>query len=209
MGQIQIFNLNELIQKNNASVFIETGTLHGEGVVHAMKYGFKRIISIEIIPEVAEVARRKFANYPHVEIITGHSTDVLKEILPTIDENILFWLDAHFPGCDANVKTYDEIKKLKYDINLPLEGELDLISERAGKYRDAMICDDLWIYEDLTLTNNRMPDFDKHCAAHNHNITLEEVNPGRDLSILQEKFGKTHEFMKVYKQQGFVIVYPK
>jgi hypothetical protein len=207
MGNINIFDLNEIIEKNKASVFIETGTLNGDGVEHALKYNFKKIISIEIIPEVAEIARKKFADKPNVEIITGHSTDVLKEILPTIDENILFWLDAHFPGCDANHKTYDEIKKMDYSLNLPLEDEINLISDRVGKYKDAMICDDLWIYEDVT--ENNLTDFDTHCAAHNHNITLEEINPGKDLSFLYNKFGKTHEFKKVYMHQGFVIVYPK
>jgi len=207
MGNINIFNLNEIIEKNNASVFIETGTLYGEGVEHALKYNFKKIISIEIIPEVAEKARQKFANHSNVKIITGHSTDVLKEILPTIDENILFWLDAHFPGCDAHMKTYVEIKQMDYNLNLPLEDEINLISERVGKYQDAMICDDLWIYEDVTQGN--LTDFNTHCERHNHNIKLDEVNPGKDLTFLYDKFGNTHEFKKVYKHQGFVIVYPK
>ena len=207
MGNINIFNLNELIEKNNASVFIETGTLYGDGITHALKFGFKKIISIEIIPEVAENARQKFKDHSNVEIITGHSTDVLKSILPNIKENIVFWLDAHFPGCDANIKTYDEIKKLDYSHNLPLEDELNLISERVLNYKDVLICDDLWIYEDVT--KGKLTDFNTHCKLHNHNIRLEEINQGKDLSILYRKFGNTHEFKKVYREQGFVIVYPK
>ena len=64
-----------------------------------------------------------------------------------------------------------------------------------------------WIYEDVTQGN--LTDFDTHCKRHNHNIKLDEVNPGKDLTFLYDKFGNTHEFKKVYMHQGFVIVYPK
>ena len=210
MGNLTIFNLNELIQLNKASVFIETGTLYGDGIVQALRYDFDRIISIEIEPTVAEKARHRFRNESRVEIITGHSTSVLEEILPTIDSNILFWLDAHFPGADAELKSYDEIKKLDFNLNLPLEDEINLISKRLGKYKDVLICDDLWVYESIKAgEDKKRPSFDEHCKAHGHNITLNDINPdGRDLSMLYETFGKTHDFKKVYRDQGYVIVYP-
>ena len=210
MGNLRIFNLNELIEINNASVFIETGTLYGDGIVEALKYDFKEIISIEIIPEVAEKARQKFKNEPRVKIITGHSTSVLERILPDIDNNILFWLDAHFPGADAELKSYDEIKKLDFNLNLPLEDEINLISRRLNNYKDVLICDDLWVYESLKNGgDNKRPSFDEHCKAHGHNITLNDINPNnKDLTILYETFGKTHDFKKIYQDQGYVVVYP-
>jgi len=207
MGNINYFNLDNLIKKFNTSVFIETGTLFGAGVEHALKYNFKKIISIEITPEVAEKARQKFANYPRVEIITGHSTDVLRDILPTIDDNVLFWLDAHFPGWNSHSKTYKEIKKINYNLNLPLEDEINLISERIGKHKDLIICDDLWLYEDVTKRD--LPDFNTHCKKHNFDIKLDDVNPGKDLTFLYEKFKDTHDFKKIYTEQGFVVVSPK
>ena len=60
MGNLRIFNLNELIRINNAPVFIETGTLYGDGIVQALRYNFDKIISIEIEPRVAERARQRF-----------------------------------------------------------------------------------------------------------------------------------------------------
>ena len=207
MGTIRTFDLNELIDKTNAEVFIETGTLHGDGVRHALNYPFKKIISIEIIPELANRAREQFKDNPNVEIITGNSSDVLKGILPIIKENIIFWLDAHFPGCDAGVQTYDDIKKMDYNVNLPLEEEITSIANRIGTNKDVLVCDDLWCYEDVTQGN--LNDFDTHCKNHNHNITLDEVNPGKDLSFLYDKFNNTHNFKKVYKHQGYVVVYPK
>ena len=173
--QIQIFNLNELIQKNNASVFIETGTLHGEGIIHAMKYGFKRIISIEIIPELADKAKQKYKNHNNIEIIEGDSSEVIESIANSLDGNTIFWLDAHFPGCDSEHKTYDDIKKLDYDTNLPLKKEIDVLSKRISKYKDTLVCDDLWVYEDVT--SGGLIDFDTHCKSCNHNITLDEINP--------------------------------
>lgn len=207
MGTIRTFDLNELINRNNASVFIETGTLHGDGVRYALNYPFKRIISIEIIPELAEKAREQFKDYSNVEIITGNSADVLKEILPTINENIIFWLDAHFPGCDAGVKTYDEIKQLAYDVNMPLEKEIEHISKRTETNKDILVCDDLWCYEDVT--QNNLNDFDTHCRNHGHNIQLKDINDGKDLKFLYNTFNATHEFKKDYQHQGYLVVYPK
>jgi len=66
MGNLRIFNLNELTQLNKASVFIETGTLYGDGIVQALRYDFDRIISIEIEPTVAEKARHRFRNESRV-----------------------------------------------------------------------------------------------------------------------------------------------
>lgn len=205
MGTIKIFDLNQLIQKYNTSVFIETGTLHGEGIINALKYPFKKIISIEIVPELAEAARQKFKQHQHVEILTGNSADILKEILPTIKENIIFWLDAHFPGVEGKFNSFNEIKKNNYNINLPLEQEIDYISKRINLNKDVLICDDLRVYEDV----GNLTDFDTHCKNHNIDIKLEDINPGKNLSFLYEKFAKTHNFKKIYQHQGYVTVYPK
>lgn len=209
MGNLRIFNLNELIRINNAPVFIETGTLYGDGIVQALRYNFDKIISIEIEPQVAERARQRFKKESRVEIITGHSTDVLKNLLPKINSNAIFWLDAHFPGADAELKSYDEIKKLDFNLNLPLDDEINLISNRLDKFKDILICDDLWVYESIKMGDKKRPSFDEHCKAHGHDITLKDINPdNKDLSLLYEKFGKTHDFKKIYRDQGYVIVYP-
>ena len=99
-------------------------------------------------------------------------------------------------------KTYDEIKQLDYDVNLPLEKEIDIISKRIGNYKDTIICDDLWVYDDVT--SGGLVDFDTHCSNHNHNITLNEINPDSNLNFVHERFSKSHDFKKVYKDSIFL-----
>lgn len=207
MGAINRFDLNEIIEETGASYFVETGTLHGDGVDYALHFDFKKIFSIEIIPELAKKAKEKYTSHENVIIVEGNSSDVMSELIKKIDGNIIFWLDAHFPGCDSKHKTYDEIKQLDYDVNLPLEKEIDIISKRIGNYKDTIICDDLWVYDDVT--SGGLVDFDTHCSNHNHNITLNEINPNSNLNFVHERFSKSHDFKKVYKDQGYLVLLPK
>ena len=207
MGTIRRFDLREIIEKTGAKYFVETGTLHGDGVDYALWFNFEKIISIEIIPELAEKAKQKYKNHNNIEIIEGDSSEVIESIANSLDGNTIFWLDAHFPGCDSEHKTYDDIKKLNYDTNLPLKKEIDVLSKRISKYKDTLVCDDLWVYEDVT--SGGLIDFDTHCKSCNHNITLDEINPEGNLNFVTERFSNSHEFKKVYRDQGYLVVLPK
>ncbi len=68
--------------------------------------------------------------------------DIRPFLLPEIKDNITFWLDAHFPGADAHMKTYESCLNLDVDTNLPLEREIELISKRTSSYTDVLIVDD-------------------------------------------------------------------
>ncbi len=208
MGNITILNLNELISKYNLDTFVETGTLYGDGIDYALTYPFKHIHSIEIIPELALKASLKYSSNSRVTIHTGNSADVLPDIVDNIDGNILFWLDAHFPGADAKIRPYAEMKNIPYTENLPLEKEIQSIAKRVDKFKDCLILDDLWIYEDCK--DHGLSTFDNHCKNHSHDIKLSDViNDGKDLSFLYDTFSATHEFKKVYRHQGYVVVTPK
>lgn len=78
-------------------VLVETGTLFGD-MVEAMKGRFRRVYSIEISPELAHKASRRFAADANVRIIEGDSMVALKDLLPEIREPALFWLDGHYSG---------------------------------------------------------------------------------------------------------------
>jgi hypothetical protein len=77
--------------------FVETGTFTGE-MVEAMRPHFRRIISIEMAPEIHRQAVRRFAGDPHVELLLGDSATVLPRVLEQIRQPALFWLDGHFMG---------------------------------------------------------------------------------------------------------------
>ena len=206
MGAISIFDLKEALQHNETPYFVETGTLYGEGVEYAIKQGFEEIHSIEIEPTLYNQAKEKFKSFPQVSIHQGNSHEVLKTLLPKLKGNITFWLDAHFPGADAHLVPYDQCLNLEPSVNLPLEKEIELIGERTNLYKDFLIVDDLWIYEDIKINGIG---FNEHNANHGHNITREELVNGKNLDFLYNKFRDTHDFKKVYIHQGYVLVKPK
>ncbi len=203
MGTIARFDLGEIIKNTNVKAFVETGTLHGDGVKHALKYPFDQIHSIEIDEELSDKCANIFKDDINVTIHLGHSGDVLPTLLDSIKCNCLFWLDAHFPGADCGKARYDA--EQDYDIRLPLESEIKAISERVGTYNDVLICDDAWVYEDGQF---EWGTFNDHAARHNHGVTREQLC-GKDMSFLYDRFGDTHTFKKVTRDQGYVVVLPK
>lgn len=79
------------------STFIETGTFTGE-MVAAMRPYFRRIVSIELSPEIHRAAIHRFAGDPSVELLPGDSAQLLPRVLEQLREPALFWLDGHFMG---------------------------------------------------------------------------------------------------------------
>jgi hypothetical protein len=79
------------------NILIETGTFRGE-MVDACATIFSRIYSIELSKELFLDTSKRFSTYPHISLIQGDSVEILPEILRTINEPCLFWLDGHYSG---------------------------------------------------------------------------------------------------------------
>jgi hypothetical protein len=86
---------------SNNSIFIETGTSSGDGVIAALNVGFSKIHSIEISKFYFDESKKLFRRFPNVILHFGDSTDILPKILGTINEKCTFWLDAHYCGGQA------------------------------------------------------------------------------------------------------------
>lgn len=199
MGTIRQFDLKSLVLRGY-DTFIESGTLHGDGVDYALSSGFNHVYSIEIDESLANRAKEKYQHDSRVKIIHGDSSSVLQEIISNITSPCVFWLDAHFPGADAGINKYDA--DWNYETRLPLERELAAIANRNKP--DIIVCDDLWIYEE---GNYESGSFNAHCKAHNQNITKEQIC-GKNLDQIYKLFEKTHKITKHYNQQGFVVFTP-
>jgi hypothetical protein len=121
-------------------VYIETGLFKGESLNKAINCDFKKLYSIDINPEFINDGLKNFRNYideNKVEILLGNSIDVLKKLLPTINEKITFYLDAHdltYKGINGNL--YDK----KYEC--PILEEIDVISNHHIK-EHIIIIDDI------------------------------------------------------------------
>jgi len=121
--------------KYKPRVFIETGTYTGH-MVYGVMNEFQQIYSIELDLILAEKAEMRFRGYRHVHIVQGDSGQVLPEILKTISEPCLFWLDAH----------YSKGKTAKGEINTPIVQELNCILSREGGEQDILLIDDARTY---------------------------------------------------------------
>ena len=195
MGSLINYNLAELKEKYDTPIFIETGTAFGDGIKHALKFNFDKIISIEIMINQANLMKEYFQNDKNVEIICGNSLEVFERLLPYINENAIFWLDAHYPGadlisdCSQRLNAY--MAEKNDDIRLPLEKELELIkSVRVGK-KDVILLDDLNIYR------NEIGD-DAYYLKPKKNFRS---------NFFKEIFIDTHDFNEVGDTQG--ILTPK
>lgn len=76
---------------------VESGTYRGRTVA-AMLDRFEQIYTIELDEVLWERACSRFAQYPHVHVVQGNSSDVLPSVLEAICVPCLFWLDGHYSG---------------------------------------------------------------------------------------------------------------
>jgi len=195
MGELFFFRLAELIRAFNADTFFETGTGFGFGVQVARTVPFKLIFSVEIMAAEVERLRPAFSSDPRVHLLAGRSIDLMPQVLPQIPGNIIFWLDAHFPGAHHHVQGYDAEKDL--DTRLPLEKELALIKQlRPGK-RDVILIDDLRIYEQDKFEWGNLSD-------------VGQGGLGKfDCKFLYSTFQDTHEARRYLNHSGYLALLPK
>ena len=110
--------------KFDLEVFVETGTFLGD-TVNTFKFDFKRLISFELSPELAEKAVNRFRNEKLITIVCGDSGKLLPQYLTDISGPCLFWLDGHY---SSEFFIGDEfIKTAKGDKNTPILEELKAI----------------------------------------------------------------------------------
>lgn len=193
MGFIQQFDLGRIIRDYQIRFFVETGTWKGDGVNAALSFPFDKVISAEIIPDIATAAVSRFSDQPRVTIMEGSSVAMLEAWLPVLEGNCLFWLDAHFPGADAGMSSYDAVNE--EDLRLPLETELRLIARRQGDFADVLIIDDLRVYEDGPFENGPAPA---------DTLPRQPREPG----FVEQLFGASHHILKSYRNEGYWILFP-
>lgn len=91
--------VREYGRRYGLKTLVETGTYYGE-MVAAVRRDFDRIFSIEYDASLAQRAVRRFERDPRIRILEGDSRLVLAELLKSIHEPALFWLDAGYWGWD-------------------------------------------------------------------------------------------------------------
>lgn len=194
MGELSFFDLNTFINEYNTKVFVETGTYLGEGLSYAQTFSFEKLYSVEIVPSQAFKLKKQFNNDSRIKIFAGNSFDFLNSILPKIDANILFWLDAHISGAGLKENCVFDVPK---ELMLPLETELKIIKNLRSEYADVILIDDLRLYEIGKFEYGTLEDV---------GISYYQQD---NATFIYELFSDTHDIRKIYDESGFVVLTPK
>ena len=126
-------------------IFIETGTFKGD-TIEAVKNDFYKIYSIELGQNLFEYASNRFANYDHISILQGNSSEILPKIIKDIERPCLFWLDAHHSGgitakAENNPPIMAEVACI---LNHPVKNHVILMDDARGldlpSLRNLVLC---------------------------------------------------------------------
>ncbi|GFE57987.1 hypothetical protein [Geobacter sp. AOG1] len=127
---IKQLTLKTYAKKFKLKILIETGTYYGD-MIEEMKDIFDRIYSIELSDELYEKARLRFKKYEHIELIHGNSGIELENLIHSIQQPALFWLDSHFSSGetakgDKDTPIYEELEHI---LNAPDMGHVIIIDD--------------------------------------------------------------------------------
>ena len=104
-------------------VFVETGTHRGT-TLEAQRKSFKKLYSIELDKKLYENASKRFGRYSHIKVLQGDSSIKLREVVKSLSEKSLFWLDAHYSG----------VGTARGSLDCPIYGELEAIFGSRQKH---------------------------------------------------------------------------
>lgn len=120
----------EVLSRHSNSIFIETGSFMGGGILSALQCEIPKIYSIEIHKPFYEFCKATFQPEGQVRLYSGDTCSMLPQILEEIEGPATFWLDAHKePGAVVG------------DKDVPLLEELDIIAGHKIKNHTILIDD--------------------------------------------------------------------
>jgi len=89
--------LQEYSKKFGLKSLVETGTYRGD-MLDAMKDSFDNLYSIELSKELYNLAKSRFKDAKHIQLIHGDSGTEIGNVIAKLEEPALFWLDGHYSG---------------------------------------------------------------------------------------------------------------
>jgi hypothetical protein len=124
----------EVIEKYISPVFLETGSLVGEGIKTALDVGFQNIMSVELSDKYYNICLNRFRNNIKVKLFLGDVELVLWDMIKDIEERITFWIDAHESGGDTAKGLHGDpcIQELEIIKNHKRKDHIILIDDLRG-----------------------------------------------------------------------------
>ncbi len=150
---------------NTYDNFIETGTFQGN-TIKKMRSHFKNLHTIEIKREYYINCKKKYRN-SKINFHLGDSSEVLKNILPTIEGKSIIFLDGHWSAGDTgrgskDCPLYEELENI---VSFHKEPCLIIIDDTRlfgmGPNKGNEICnwEDINRESILQIVNKRLKDF--------------------------------------------------
>lgn len=96
MGVFEFERVKGYLDKRYRTV-VETGTCLGYSTENLAKV-FDTVHTIELNKELYEKACEKFSDNPNIHCHHGDSKVVLKQLIPKLSGQVIFFLDAHWSG---------------------------------------------------------------------------------------------------------------
>jgi len=114
------YALLELLRAHKLGLVVETGTFLGDMATFLSGHGYE-VITIELDPKLAALARLRFGSNERVQLVEGDSGTRLPAVVEKLTRPALFYLDAHYSGPGTG----------KGDIETPISAEIEFILTRA------------------------------------------------------------------------------
>jgi len=158
MASLTEHNLAKLIETYSLHTFVESGYGNGGSFRFAKQHGFLQWFSCDVIKESAMKGRDAWPEdcVAHCNSITMVSAIQQARMVLGIDMgNVLWWLDAHFPGVDTGFLDWESSHD-QFGITNPAESELQAIM--LGPHEnDVILIDDAFLFR-AGLINHRLED---------------------------------------------------
>jgi hypothetical protein len=162
-----------VIAKYVNRVFVETGSLVGDGIQMALDAGFKEVRSVEYSPWNYSATVKRFADRDNVKMYSGDSAVKLWDMISGVAVPMTFWLDGHF---------HENTKPEGMPMS-PLLQELETISRHPMKIHTILI-DDVRLFETYGLTQRQVVDALKRINA-DYQISFEDGFIPNDIMVAQ------------------------
>jgi hypothetical protein len=111
------------------TTLVETGTYVGD-MVEAQRVRFRRVLSIELSPELCHAARARFARACNVTILVGDSEELIESVVKRLAGPAVFWLDGHYSAGNT----------ARGRLDTPIRRELEVVL--TGAHDHVVLVDD-------------------------------------------------------------------
>jgi hypothetical protein len=162
---------------NEYPIFLETGTYYGKTIFEMEEY-FKNLITIEIKEDLYLNLLKNYKG-DKIKFINGESTNIFEHIFKFIQDDTIFFLDAHISATDSGYGN-----KV-----VPLLEEIDLINKNYA--RKGII-----IISDVRLFGEKMGNED-----------WSEINKDKIFGLLFSRIKDFYYLDSEYSKDDFLIIH--